>query len=475
MKVMLLSLPGYQENDGNLFPLGIGYLAGALKQSHEVNAYHFHKIQYAWEEIPGRVDLLKPDIVGLTCSTFNRGNVREMIKFLKTIDNKITIVVGGVHATFCYEQMLTKYGADVVVMGEGEKTIKELCNAIENNLPLDSIKGIAYKEKNNIIVTPPSDPVQNLDDLPIPDYSYAVPYIERSKIGFIITSRGCPVRCTFCSTSSYWGQKVRMYSVKRVVDEMEMIISRYKVKKIFFHDDTFNLGIERVKAICKEIMDRKIKVEWGCSCRVTPVSEEMISCMVEAGCRHICWGIESGSEEMLKKIEKKISLQQIRNAFELSRKFNTVMSTGAFAMVGNPGETGNTINDTVKFLNSIPMTDLPSASILYVLPGTLIYKDLKNKGYIKDEDWYKYDTVPSYTIENSYLTLVKWAKQVRNSALRIPFDPQIHFWYGAMDTSDINDDSKIDIITKKIGTIITKPQLLVEYFGKLLPAGKIRF
>jgi radical SAM superfamily enzyme YgiQ (UPF0313 family) len=197
--------------------------------------------------------------------------------------------------------------------------------------------------------------------------------------------------------------------------------------------------------------------------------------MVEAGCRHICWGIESGSEEMLKKIEKKISLQQIRNAFEISRKFNTVMSTGAFAMVGNPGESNNTINDTVKFLNNIPMTDLPSASILYVLPGTLIYEDLKNKGYIKDEDWSKSDTVPSYTIENSYLTLFRWAKQVRNSALRIPFDPKNHFWFGAMDTSDINVDSKIDIFTKKIGRLMTKPQLLVEYFGKLMPAGKIRF
>lgn len=265
-----------------------------------------------------------------------------------------------------------------------------------------------------------------------------------------------------------------MYSIARVVDEMEMVISQYKVKKIFLHDDTFNLGIERVKAICKEIMDRKLKIEWGCSCRVHPVSEEMIACMVEAGCRHICWGIESGSEEMLKKINKKISLQQIRTAFELSKKF-PVMSTGAFAMVGNPGESNKTINDTVKFLNSIPTTDLLSASILYVLPGTLIYEDLKSKGYIKDEDWSKYDTVPSYTMENSYLTMLRWAKQVRDSPLRIPFDPKKHFWYGTMDTSDINVDSKINIYMKIIGRIITKPRLMVECFNKLLPSGKIRF
>ena len=247
MKVMLLSLPGYQENDGNLFPLGIGYLVGSLKQSHEVKAHHFHKMQYAWQEICDKVNSFKPDIIGLTCSTFNRGNVREMIKFLKTIDKSRTIVVGGVHASFCYEQMLTQYGADVVVIGEGENTLKELCNAIEKNIPLMSLKGIAYKENNEIILAPPSDPVKNLDDLPMPDHSFALPYMEQSKVGFIITSRGCPVRCTFCSTSSYWGQKVRMYSIARVVDEMEMVISQYKVKKIFLHDDTFNLGIERVR------------------------------------------------------------------------------------------------------------------------------------------------------------------------------------------------------------------------------------
>jgi radical SAM superfamily enzyme YgiQ (UPF0313 family) len=288
MKVMLLSLPGREENDGNLFSLSIGYLAASLNHSHDIDAHHYNNMSQARKEIPEKFASFKPDIAGLTCSSFNRGFVRETIRLLKGIDSNVKIAVGGVHASFCYDQILRRYGADVVVIGEGEYVIQELCAAMERNAPLKSVKGIAYMEDDDVIYNPPQNTIKNLDDVPIPDYCYARPFIEHPKMGFLITSRGCPVRCTFCSTSSFWGQKVRMNSVPRVVDEMQMLISRFNVKKIFFHDDTFNLGIPRVKAICKEIMDRGIKVEWGCSCRVTPVSEDMIATMVEAGCRHIC-------------------------------------------------------------------------------------------------------------------------------------------------------------------------------------------
>lgn len=473
MKVLLLSLPAYSDNHG--FPLGIGYLVGSLQQSHDVKAYHYDNKKTAINEIQGIIKYFRPHIIGMTCNSFNRGCIREFITLLKSIERNVAIVVGGVHATFCYDQMLTEYGADIVVIGEGENTFKEMCNAIQNKIPLSSIRGIAYKENGKVILTSCADPVKNIDDLPMPDYSYAQPFMEQSKIGYIITSRGCPVRCNFCSTSSYWGQRVRMYSASRVVDEMEMLISKFKVEKIFFHDDTFNLGTERVKAICKEIMDRKVQVDWACSCRVTPVSEEMIACMVEAGCRHICWGIESGSEEILKRINKKITLSQIRNAYELSNKSSNVMSTGAFTMVGNPGESYKTIQDTVTFLNSIPMTDCPSTSILYVLPGTLLYEDLKKEGYIRDESWYKYDTVPSYTLEHSLATLSSWAKQVSQSGLRIPFEPRKHFWYGILETSDVNVDQRSNSLIEKIIKIFRTPHLFVSRYKKLLPGGRIRF
>lgn len=473
MNVLLLSLPAYFEHV--MYPLGIGYLVGSISKNHDVKAYHYHNLQTARREIPGIINSFRPQIIGLTCSSFNRGSVKEFIKLAKNIDKSIIIVVGGVHASFCYDQMLTHYGADIVVIGEGENIISELCNTIERNKPLYSLKGIAYKHDGIVLLSQRSEPLMNIDELPIPDYSYAQPFIEQLNMGFLITSRGCPVRCRFCSTSSYWGQRVRMYSPPRVVDEMEMIKFLYKVKKVFFMDDTFNLGIGRVKAICKEIMQRKLQIEWGCSCRVAPISEEMIACMVEAGCRHISFGIESGSEEMLNKIDKKITLPQIRTAYELSAKYSNVMSTGTYAMVGNPGESPKTIKDTVDFLNSLPMTDPPGTSILYVLPGTLLYEDMVKANQISDESWIKSDYVPFYTLEHSFLTLTRWAGQVKESGQRILFDPTKHFWHGTWESSSASDNNKIRSFIGKINKLFTNPQLLIYQFNKILPAGRIRF
>lgn len=474
MKVLLLSLPGFNENDGNLFPLGIGYLVAVLKPCHDVRANHYNKMSLARQEIQGIIESFQPEIVGLTCSTFNRGYNSEMIRIIRRIKPDIKIVVGGVHASFCYKQIILEYGADIVVIGEGERTFPALCTALGNQTSLQEVNGIAYIANHKVVVTNPVEVIYNLDDLPKPDYSYARPFIERTGMGFIITSRGCPVRCTFCSTSSFWGQKVRMNSATRVVDEIEQLISEFGVKKIFFHDDTFNLGIARVLDICSEIQRRSIKVDWGCSCRVAPVSEEMITAMVDAGCRHICWGIESGSDVMLEKINKKISLSQIRKAYELSEKFSGLMSTGAFTMVGNPGETNDTIRSTIDFLNTIPITDRPSTSILYILPGTHLYEQLSSVGQIKDSDWIKYDTVPYYTIENPHWKLALWARMVSRSGNRIAFNHGKHFWNTLITTDKKTRFLSCSVIIEGIIAIISHTKS-GSLFRMIRPAGKIRF
>jgi len=475
MKIMLLSLPVVTADDDNMFPLGIGYLVSSLKQFHEVESYHFNNMKKAENEIPLKCLSFKPNVVGLTCSSFNRGSVRKMIKLVKSIDKNIVIILGGVHASYCYDQMLNIYDADYVVIGEGETTLHELCDAIENNKSITSIKGIAYKREDSILLNPAGSSIDNLDELPIPDFEYARHNIEQNKMGFIITSRGCPVRCSFCSTSSYWGQKIRKISVQRIADEIEALISKFNIKKLFFHDDTFNLGISRVMNICSEIKRRGFKIEWGCNCRVKPISEEMIACMVDAGCRHICWGIESGSQEMLENIHKKISLSDICHAFELSEKYSNIMSTGAFTMVGNPGESEKTIQETVSFLNTLRITDAPSTSILYVLPGTLQYETFRKKGFIRDDDWIKYDSVPYYTVEHSFRTLSRWAKMVRQSGSRIPFDPQKHFWYKIPDTSHQKPFINRNVLFRNAKKLIYHPELVVKKIKSYLPAGHIRF
>jgi len=425
-RVLLVYLPGYEIGYGPIFPLGIGYLFSAIEQDRPVKAVHYQLMEHAERQMPSVVDLFKPDIIGLTCSTFNRGNVRKMCSWIKKHHPHIKIVLGGVHVSFLVEQALRNYGADFVVLQEGEVTIRELCDAIDDNSITEDVKGIAYLQGSHVVTTHLREVVSKLDEIKTPNFSYAGDVMRSSGLGFVFTSRGCPAHCTFCSTSSYWG-KVRIHSVKRIVDEMEIMLNNYGVKKILFHDDTFNLSIKRVEDICNEILDRKLDVTWAASCRVNPVSQEMIDKMVEAGCRHICWGVESGSAEMLERINKKITQAQIKQAFEFCRKHIGSISVGAFSMVGNSGESEKTIKESIDFMNTLPMTDSPSPAVLYILPGTIIYEEIKRKNPKADDFWISCDGIMRPK-EYSSVQLQQWAIRVGQSGDRIPFDRNHHFF-----------------------------------------------
>jgi radical SAM superfamily enzyme YgiQ (UPF0313 family)/glycosyltransferase involved in cell wall biosynthesis/ADP-heptose:LPS heptosyltransferase/predicted O-methyltransferase YrrM len=427
-KVLLLSLPGLNTGSDPLFPLGIGYLLAAIRKDRPAQAVHYQVFEHAIQQLPEIISFFQPEIVGMTCSTFNRGNVRKICVWLHKHHPHIKIILGGVHVSFFAEQALRDYGADFVVIGEGELTFRDLCNALDKDMPLASIKGIAFRDGEQIVITESREVVRNLDDLPLPDYSYAGDLMRRSGIGYVITSRGCPARCHFCSTGSYWGQRVRVNSPRRVVDEIEALIKNYGVKKIFFHDDTFNLNLKRVGEICDEISARKLNVEWGVSCRVHPVSQEMIDRMVAAGCRHICWGIESGSAQMLARMNKKITQEQISRAYELCRMHLGTISVGAFTIVGNPGESEMTIAESVSFINTLPMTDPPSTSILCILPGTQLYKEVSEKHLVNDRYWAENDGVPQYTFEHPLDRLRQWTYVVSQSGNLLSFDRNHHFW-----------------------------------------------
>ena len=427
-KVLLVSLPGLNTGNEPIFPLGIGYLLAAIRQDRPAQAVHYQVFEHATQQLPEILSAFQPQIVGLTCSTFNRGNVRKICAWLRKHHPKVKIILGGVHVSFLTEQALCDYGADCVVIGEGELTFRELCHALDKGTPLGDVKGIAFRDGEQIITTEPREVIHNLDDLPLPDYSYAGDLMRKSGMGFVITSRGCPVRCHFCSTGSYWGQRVRVNSPRRVVDEMEALISHYGVKKIFFHDDTFNLGTKRVGEICDEIKARRLNVEWGVSCRVHPVSQEMIDRMVETGCRHICWGIESGSVQMLSRMNKKITQEQIRRAYELCRKHMGTISVGAFTMVGNPGESEETIAESARFIDTLSLTDPPSTAILCILPGTQLYQDVKAKHPEFHKFWAESDGVPLYNLENPLEWLQRWSGVISRSGNLVSFDRNRHFW-----------------------------------------------
>jgi radical SAM superfamily enzyme YgiQ (UPF0313 family) len=412
------------------YPLGLAYLSASLKRKHHVDIYDYNGKEFnkSLKFFFDSVKLTKPALVGVSFNSFNRWGAYKIIERIKRINKDIKVVLGGVHPSTMHDQIFKYFfdNIDFIIQSEGEEPLYKLCNALETGADYRNISGLVYKDtEKSFKVNPVSEKVNNLDDLPIPDYSYASSRIKSSQFAYLITSRGCPVNCSFCSTSSFWGQNIRMNSPERVGQEVDYAKS-LGAKRIFFHDDTFNLGIERTIKLANILKDKKI--EYAISCRVKPVNEEMIAKLAESGCKHITWGVESLSEKMLGTIEKKITREDVLNAFDICAKYSDRMSTGAFFCVGAPGETEETIRESVDYLNKyIRSTHGPGASMLYILPGTKIYRDMIRNKEFDEMIWIKTNSVYYYTKEHSISTLNRWRKAINNSGIRLPFNYK-YFW-----------------------------------------------
>ncbi len=429
MKVTLVYPPSFELNLKG-YPLGLAYLSASLKRRHQVDIYDYNGCDFrkSLSSFFSYIKLTKPDVVGVSFNSFNRWGAFKIIRGLKKISKDIIVVLGGVHPSTMYAQMFEYFYdyIDYIIQSEGEESFYQLCNALESGQDYKKISGLVYKNANkNFKANPVTEKVINLDDLPMPDYSYASKRIKDSEFAYLITSRGCPVNCSFCSTSSFWGQNIRMNSPQRVGKEVDYVKS-LGAKRFFFYDDTFNLGIERTIKLAEILKEKDI--EYAISCRVMPVNEEMIAKLVESGCKHITWGVESLSEEILKTIEKKITREDVKNAFDLCEKYSDRMSTGAFFCVGAPGESEETIGESVDYLNkNIRSTHGPGASMLYILPGTRIYRDMIRNKEFDERIWIKNDSVYYYTKEHNISTLNKWRKAINNSGIRLPFNYK-YFW-----------------------------------------------
>ncbi|MDD5617786.1 MAG: radical SAM protein [Candidatus Omnitrophica bacterium] len=438
MRVALVYPPS-QELNLKGYPLGLDYLSASLKKKHQVDIYDYNGKEFdkSLNSFFISVKLSKPDLIGISFNSFNRWGAYKIIKKIKKINKDIKVVLGGVHPSTMHSQIFEYFFdfIDFIIQSEGEEPLYKLCNCLESGADYRDISGLVYKDTDKTFkANPVTEKVNNLDDLPVPDYSYASLRIAKSQYAYLITSRGCPVNCSFCSTSSFWGQNIRCNSPERVGLEVDYVKS-LGAKRIFFHDDTFNLGIERTIKLAEVLKSKNI--EYAISCRVRPVSEEMIAKLVESGCRHIIWGAESLSDKMLQSIDKKITKEEVKNAFDLCAKFSDQLSTGGFFCVGAPGETENTINETADYLNKfIRSTHGAGASMLYILPGTKIYREmLKNKEF-DEKVWLNTDSVYYYTKEHSIATLNRWRKKVNASGIKLPFDHKYFLDYAFVENEE---------------------------------------
>jgi len=433
MKVLLLNPPmdyGAYNEAGRLYldksypPLGLAYIAATLKTAgYEAKVFDLIDVPFFQAEKLIRKE--EPDVVGISCNlTDYRWGAFKLAQIVRRLNPKTKVVMGGSHATHLYAQVLTNFSVDIIVRFEGEETFLELIKALEAKTDLRSVKGIAFRLGSQIIKTDDRPPIDNLDSLPFPLHSsnefdryihYSAPAsfkgktVGKLKSVNIMASRGCPHNCVYCSIAQFWPRRCRLRSPKNVVDEMQVLCEKFGVMHFTFFDDLFTLNQQRVIEICKEILNRKLDVCWECVTRVDLISEELLAWMKKAGCVSISYGVESGSDVVLKAINKRQSRAQVAKAFQMTH--TEEMKAYILLMIGNLKESERTINDTISLVRAIE-PDKIRTTLTQVYPATDLYELCKQKGVISDAYWLSDKAAPIFTVESSVKQLKKWENKI---------------------------------------------------------------
>lgn len=393
MRVLLIN-PFYPISETPSPPLGLAYLAGALEQAGaRVKILDYVVYPYRRNALEAVLNEFKPHVAGATAVSMTFDHARRVLSDVKGIDPDILTVMGGPHVTFCAQETLETFtDLDAVVIGEGEETLVELINALETARNLDTVSGIAYRAGSKVTTTSKRKRIKNLDALPFPA-RHLLPLGRYRTLGMPIsmtTSRGCPYKCIFCVGRKMGGSRVRYHSAERVATELQYLAD-LKFHQINIADDLFTANDDHCLAICEEILKRKLEINWTSFTRVDTVSEKLLSEMKAAGCTAVSFGIESANPAILKTIKKGISVEQVRNAVRICRRVG--IRPYASFLLGLPGETPQTIKETVEFATNLQQEGLAYGfHILAPFPGTEVRAQSDRFGIrILTDDWSRYD------------------------------------------------------------------------------------
>jgi len=414
MKILLVDPPFYRFIGyySRYFPLGLAYLAAVLRdKGHIVSIYDADFTPQAtemefsyleekypkyieavssfkhpiWQEMGDRIKKFHPDLVGITMMTTKAASAFRVAQLCKEYNKDVPVVVGGPHPTVRAEEVLKiSPHVDFVVRGEGEKSFPELISAIENN---------QGKKKIN----PPQELVEDLDSVPYParDLLGAKDSYSSEDMGLIMTGRGCPYNCTFCSSKGIWGQRARFRSVKNVIDEIKEVKACYGTRQFGFKDDIFTISKVRAVEFCQSLISQNLKINWDANARVNLIDKELLTLMKKAGCNGLKLGIESGSQRILNLMKKGTTLEQIKRTAQLLRE-SGIHWTGYF-MIGLPTETREEMLDTLNLMKEIK-PDYASLSVYEAFPGTELFDLGLNLGLVQKERTLKdfYTLSPKY-------------------------------------------------------------------------------
>jgi radical SAM superfamily enzyme YgiQ (UPF0313 family) len=359
-----------------------------------------------------RAQAVRPRVVGVTGMTCNVKMADRILGWIKEEVPGVFTVIGGPHASALPERTLREFQSfDAAVRGEGEDTVVELCRRLSAGQSLAGVRGTAWrKSQEEIVLEEPRPLLEDLDRLPLParDLINHSLYRGASTPGLdatlhrgtmLFTSRGCPDNCIFCAAKVTFGRTVRARSAEHVLAEVDECLARWGYHHYTVEDDTFSYRPSRLERLCRGFRDRGIT--WDCDTRVNVVTREMIQLFAETGCRKIAFGVESGSPRVLEKIQKGITVEQVRRAFAWAHEFGLI--TTAFFMVGSdPSETEQDLERSFQLMKEID-PDLMALAIAVPFPGTRLYQEMKAQGFLFSEQWEKFThlhSVPCWRTEH---------------------------------------------------------------------------
>jgi magnesium-protoporphyrin IX monomethyl ester (oxidative) cyclase len=395
MKVLLAYPPiSLQDQKEPLcFPVGISCLASFISNK-DIDVKIFNDLPY--DSIIKTIKNYNPNIVGFSCHSANYDSCFKLSNIVKSINKKIIVILGGIHATYFHKKILENVPAiDMVVRSEGEHTFWEILETIKKEKAKKDfckIKGISYRNENKMVITPDRPYlIENLDLLPpLPYHFFDMKKIETSFNGCwdIHSGRGCMFNCKFCPVPGFWKKYCRIKSAKKIVSEVEACIKRYNVKRFFFNEPIFTINKKRVYEICNYILSKKIRIKWYCFSRIDTIDKNLLLIMKEAGLEKILYGIESFSDRILKLMGKGYKISAALDLLNFTSKAG--IESDLSLILGFPGETEDTLRETLQMVKKISrkIVCYKGVKIFELLPYSPIYNMIKKKGLIDDNMWF---------------------------------------------------------------------------------------
>lgn len=396
-------------------PLGLGYIERTLtKNNYRVKILDMPILNLFSKDLKKELIKFKPSIIGISVMTKTFAQSIEVAKVCKKELPDVEIVLGGPHPTFCASEILSRHKEiDYVIKYEAEYVFLDFLRELSKKQGnLRKVEGLVFREEKKIIENRNPQLIEDLDSLDFPNRKL-IPYkkyLEKDDETTMITMRGCPFNCKFCS-STLMGRKIRKRSVQNLLPEIRHIL-KLGFKSIFFSDDTFTFDKNRVIELCKLILSNNLKFRWTCNMRITDANKEMLAYMKKAGCYRVFVGIESGSDLILNTIHKKLVVKQIKSAVQMI-KYAKIEVHASFAL-GMPGETEESIKASIRLAKDLN-PEMISFNILTPYPGTALSDNPEKEGIIifdkywyEKKDWFKRPIATSKTI-----TIEQLEKMVR--------------------------------------------------------------